>query len=112
MVEVRRRMRAVGRRMVRVVRRNWNWRGYARQIPVCSALSTLHYNLVVAVPQHYSVLGVSLKPMIKKRTRPQTRVRDPSLDPSDSAPPDSQQEKSEQNQDEGDLPYAFVHSAI
>jgi len=52
--------------------------------------------------------------MIKKRTRPQTRVRNPSPDPSDSAPTDSQQEKSEQNQDqdEGDLPYAFVHSAI
>jgi len=35
--------------------------------------------------------------MIKKRTRPQTRVRDPSPDPSDSAPTDSQK-------DEGDLP--------
>ncbi|KAH9983549.1 hepatocellular carcinoma-associated antigen 59-domain-containing protein [Russula compacta] len=37
--------------------------------------------------------------MIKKRTRPQTRIRDPSLDPSDSVPTDSQQD-----QDEGDLP--------
>ena len=46
--------------------------------------------------------------MIKKRTRPQTRVRDHSQDPSDSAQPtDSQQETSDQNQDERDLPYAF-----
>ncbi|KAI9457301.1 hepatocellular carcinoma-associated antigen 59-domain-containing protein [Russula earlei] len=42
--------------------------------------------------------------MIKKRTRPQARVRDPSSDPSDSAPTESQQDKSAQNQDEGDLP--------
>jgi len=33
--------------------------------------------------------------MIKKRTRPQTRVRSPSPDPSDSAPTDAQQEQSD-----------------
>jgi hypothetical protein len=54
---------------------------------------------------------ISLAPMIKKRTRPQTRVRNFSPDPSDSAPAtDSQQEQSEQHQDEGDLPYALVSS--
>jgi hypothetical protein len=42
--------------------------------------------------------------MIKKRTRPQTRVRNPSPDSSDSAQPTN----AEQNQDERDLPYAFV----
>jgi hypothetical protein len=40
--------------------------------------------------------------MIKKRTRPQTRVRDPSPDPSDSAPTDSHPE----DKDDSHLPYA------
>jgi hypothetical protein len=39
--------------------------------------------------------------MIKKRTRPQTRVRDPSPDPSDSAPTDSHPE----DKDDSHLPY-------
>jgi hypothetical protein len=52
--------------------------------------------------------SLSVHTMIKKRTRPQTRVRDPSPDSLDPTPTDSQQEKSEQDQDEGDIPYAFV----
>ena len=43
--------------------------------------------------------------MIKKRTRPQTRVRDPSLDPSDSEPTDPQQDQDEG----GGLPYVLAY---
>ncbi|KAI0290078.1 hepatocellular carcinoma-associated antigen 59-domain-containing protein [Multifurca ochricompacta] len=42
--------------------------------------------------------------MIKKRTRPQPRVRFPSPDPSDSVPVDKQQKNVANNEDEAELP--------
>ena len=44
--------------------------------------------------------------MIKKRTRPQPRLRNRSLDPSDSASTDAQQQQQlTNNEDEAGLPY-------
>jgi hypothetical protein len=59
----------------------------------------------------YSVLFIllSLEPneMIKKRTRPQTCVRDPSADPSDSAPTQLE-ENPAQDDENGAVPYVCV----
>ncbi len=46
---------------------------------------------------------VTLTSMIKKRTRPQPRIREPSPDLSDSVSKDVQQQTN--NQDEAELPY-------
>lgn len=50
----------------------------------------------------FLVRTLTVHTMIKKVSR------DPSPDSLDPTPTDSQQEKSEQDQDEGDIPYAFV----
>jgi hypothetical protein len=42
--------------------------------------------------------------MIKKRTRPQTRLRDPSADPSDSATTQLEENQAQDNEN-GDIPY-------
>ncbi|KAI0252050.1 hepatocellular carcinoma-associated antigen 59-domain-containing protein [Lactifluus subvellereus] len=50
--------------------------------------------------------------MIKKRTRPQPRVREHSPDPSDSASTDPQQQQLANNEDKADLPYCYSVSEL
>jgi hypothetical protein len=81
-----REMQAVGRRMVRL--------GFTRVVDVvhCSARP------------NSSFLSLEPNEMIKKRTRPQTRLRDPSADPSDSATTQLEENQAQDNEN-GDIPY-------